>query len=79
MADIDVVKKGSRVWLWVAIALVVVLALWLMMGRNTTSRVGWQLNEEGWPHAAALRTSRAAMVGVVDDHARSRANAANAS
>ena len=33
MADIDVVKKGSRAWLWIVIALVILLALWFVMGR----------------------------------------------
>jgi len=33
MADIDVVKKGSRTWLWIVIALAVVLILWWVMSR----------------------------------------------
>jgi hypothetical protein len=57
MADIDVVKKGSRTWLWLLIALAIVLMLWFLMGRDTTSRVGWQLNEGGPPHAAVLDIS----------------------
>ena len=53
MADIDVVKKSSRVWLWVVIALVVALALWFLLGRETTSAVGGQIDNGGRPHAAA--------------------------
>jgi hypothetical protein len=60
MADIDVVKKGSKTWLWVVIAIVIVLALWFVMGRETTSRVGWQIQEGGRPLAAVLHSADAA-------------------
>lgn len=42
MADIDVVKKGSSTWLWVVLAIVLVLlAWWFLMGTNDTTRVGF--------------------------------------
>jgi len=31
MADIDVVKKGSHVWLWIILAIVVALILWYVL------------------------------------------------
>ena len=33
MADIDVVKKGSRAWVWVLMLIVLALILWMMLGR----------------------------------------------
>ena len=33
MADIDVVKKGSRTWLWIVVALAIVLIAWWFMSR----------------------------------------------
>ena len=56
-------------WLWVVIAIVVVLALWFMMGRDTTSRVGWHSDGGGRPHAAALNTSQSVVGYAVDDAA----------
>ena len=54
MADIDVVKKSSHTWLWVVIAIAVVLALWFMMaGRGNEQRVGSVING-GQPGAAVL-------------------------
>ena len=45
MADIDVVKKGSNLWLWIILAIVIGLALWFMMagsgdGAATGPRTG---------------------------------------
>jgi len=34
MADIDVVRKGSRTWLWIVIVLAVVLVAWWLMSRS---------------------------------------------
>lgn len=36
MADIDVVKKGSRAWLWVVVLLVLALVVWFMMAGSNT-------------------------------------------
>jgi hypothetical protein len=58
MADIDVVKKGSRTWLWIVIALAIVVALFFMMRggqrQGQGSRTGSLLNQGGQPLAAAL-------------------------
>ena len=54
MADIDVVKKSSHTWLWIVIAIAIVLALWFMMaGGGTEPRAGSLING-GQPLAAAL-------------------------
>lgn len=55
MADIDVVKKSSRTWLWVVIALAIILMLWFMMagGGNSTPRTS--LDTGGQPLLAALQ------------------------
>ena len=56
MADIDVVKKSSHTWLWIALAIAVVLALWFMMaGSGNEQRVGAAING-GQPHGAVLLT-----------------------
>ena len=31
MADIDVVKKGSRTWIWIVMLLVLALIVWFLM------------------------------------------------
>jgi len=31
MADIDVVKKGSHLWLWIVLAIVIALVLWYVL------------------------------------------------
>jgi hypothetical protein len=31
MADIDVVKKGSHLWLWIMLAIVIALILWFVL------------------------------------------------
>ena len=53
MADIDVVKKSSNTWLWVVIALVIVIALFFLFGRNTDTRTGFLNQKGGQPLAAA--------------------------
>lgn len=53
MADIDVVKKGSHVWLWILIALVVVVALFFLFGRGSETRSGFLDRNGGQPLAAA--------------------------
>jgi hypothetical protein len=32
MADIDVVKRGSRTWLWILMIVIVALIAWFMLG-----------------------------------------------
>ena len=54
MADIDVVKKGSRTWLWVVLALIVLAALFFMMGGSSGARTGSLMIEGGQPLAAAF-------------------------
>lgn len=34
MADIDVVKKSSHMWIWVVVGIAILLALYMMMGRG---------------------------------------------
>jgi hypothetical protein len=47
MADIDVVKKGSRTWLWVVLLLVLALIIWFMMaGTNTQTGLNLQGAEQ---------------------------------
>lgn len=54
MADIDVVKKESRTWLWVLLVLAALLILWFLMSRGDagTQQIG-QLFEGRQPHHAA--------------------------
>jgi len=45
MADIDVVPKSrSNVWLWVVLAIIAVVALWFLFGRNGTNRTTSRLS-----------------------------------
>jgi len=45
MADIDVVPRSrSNVWLWVVLAIIAVVALWFLFGRNQTARTSSQLS-----------------------------------
>jgi hypothetical protein len=37
MANIDVVKKGSHLWLWIMLAVVIVLVLWFVL-RSSSRR-----------------------------------------
>ena len=48
MADIDVVKKGSRAWLWVVMLLVLAIVAWFLMAGSRPQTVG-QL-EPALPH-----------------------------
>ena len=52
MGDIDVVKKGSRTWLWVVIALVIALAVYFMMRGGSGPDVGSLMMEGRQPLAA---------------------------
>jgi hypothetical protein len=40
MADIDVVKKGSRTWLWVLLVIAILMIVWFMMGATGTPTTG---------------------------------------
>jgi hypothetical protein len=35
MANIDVVKKGSHLWLWIMLAVVIALVLWFVLGKSS--------------------------------------------
>jgi hypothetical protein len=35
MADIDVVKKGSHLWLWIVLAIVIALILWYVVAGSS--------------------------------------------
>jgi hypothetical protein len=52
MADIDVVKRGSRAWIWILVAIILAVVLWFMMA-GTEPRVGNRLDIGGQPLAAA--------------------------
>jgi len=58
MADIDVVKKGTNVWLWIVLAIIVALVLWFMMGRRgdtaNANRTGFNLYH-AQPQAALVQ------------------------
>ena len=54
MADIDVVKKGSRAWIWVLLAILLALVLWFVFAGMGTQQIG-SMEPGGQPlHAAAL-------------------------
>jgi hypothetical protein len=42
MADIDVVKKGSHLWLWIMLAIVIALILWFVLSgsQGRTAQTG---------------------------------------
>jgi hypothetical protein len=52
MTEIDVVKKGSRTWLWVLMIIALALVLWFMFAGGNT-RSGSLLEEGRQPHLAA--------------------------
>ena len=56
MADIDVVKKGSRTWLWMLIAALVVIGMFFLMGRDKAPRTGSRIEEGGRPNAAVFHS-----------------------
>jgi hypothetical protein len=54
MADIDVVKKGSRAWIWVLLAILLALFLWFMLAGTGTQQTA-STEQGGRPlYAAAL-------------------------
>ena len=55
MADIDVVKKGSRAWVWILVAILLVLFLWFLFAGMDAPQTG-SVQEIGPP----LRTAAAA-------------------
>ena len=44
MADIDVVKKGTSVWIWILLAVVLAVVLWFVLGMNRTETTTGQLH-----------------------------------
>ena len=56
MADIDVVKKGSRAWLWVLMLIVLALVLWFIMANAGGQRPQGSIDGGQPHHAAALFT-----------------------
>jgi Na+/H+ antiporter NhaC len=52
MADIDVVKKSSHTWLWIVVALVIVIALFFLFGTGSETRSGVLDRNGGQPLAA---------------------------
>jgi hypothetical protein len=53
MADIDIVpKQRSNVWIWVVLAIVVVLALYFLLGRGTHSTTTGALHQQPQPVAS---------------------------
>jgi hypothetical protein len=57
MADIDVVKKSSRTWLWVVIVLALLVAAFFLFGRGPDTQAGLMNGEGGRPLAAVLHVA----------------------
>lgn len=47
MADIDVVKKGSRMWLWILLAVAFLIILWMVIGAGDRPQTSGRLIEDG--------------------------------
>ena len=45
MADIDVVKKGSRAWVWMLMLIALVLILWFVMTGSNPPQTGLMFEE----------------------------------
>lgn len=56
MADIDVVKKGSRAWLWILMLVILAVILGYAMAGSRPATPGAS-NMGGQPHSAAAFTS----------------------
>jgi len=57
MADIDVVpKRGTKTWVWIVLALVVIAILWMVLGRRSPSTSGRLANPE---HVVVVAMARA--------------------
>jgi hypothetical protein len=52
MIDIDVVKKGSRTWLWILMLVMLALIFWFVMTGSNTPQTGSML-DAGGPFAEA--------------------------
>ena len=52
MADIDVVKKGSRAWVWVLMIIALALVLWFLFAGGS-GQSGFMQETGGQPHLAA--------------------------
>jgi 4-amino-4-deoxy-L-arabinose transferase-like glycosyltransferase len=65
MAEIDVVKKRSRTWIWVLLLVTLALVLWFVMGSARDESTGVYL-QHGQPLVAAAHvTGTAASDAVV--------------
>jgi hypothetical protein len=60
MAEIDVVKKRSRAWIWVLMLVILALVLWFTIGSAGDERTGVYLH--GQPHIAAAHVTGTADV-----------------
>jgi 4-amino-4-deoxy-L-arabinose transferase-like glycosyltransferase len=56
MAEIDVVKKRSRAWIWVLMLVVLALVLWLIMRSTGGESTGGYL-QEAQPHIVATHVT----------------------
>jgi hypothetical protein len=54
MADIDVVKKGSRAWVWILLAILLVLFLWFLFAGMNAPQTGGIEEGRGQPLVAAV-------------------------
>jgi len=58
MADIDVVpKRRSGLWLWIVLAIVVAVILWMVLANRTAPRTGRNVER---PAAVSVTTTAAA-------------------
>jgi bacteriorhodopsin len=56
MADLDVVpKRGTKLWLWVVLAVVIIAILWMAFGRRSSPATGQMHDNSGhlMPSASA--------------------------
>jgi hypothetical protein len=54
MADIDIVKKSSRTWLWVVLAIVGALVLWFVIAGTRGPETTGSLFDTPQPYARAV-------------------------
>jgi len=55
MAEIDVVKKSSMMWVWIVVALVVLaIVAWFLLPHGDTARVGFRVGDGVGPGAVAV-------------------------
>jgi 4-amino-4-deoxy-L-arabinose transferase-like glycosyltransferase len=56
MAEIDIVKKRSRTWMWVLMLVILALVLWFVIGNTGQDRTG-AYEEKGQPQIAAAHVT----------------------